>query len=148
MTGFRDDFFIMSSSERLLISGIRYNQDADSPSRQDVVSRIDGLHLGKAMIRRNPMQRSELTSSSRTTGLRTGAASTPGHNHRKALSSSPKADVCYRALPTPLGRADSTAVGPDPPKRPASSRGQIPLRDVDSHDQNCAQSCSPGFSAY
>src|SRR5262249_47342893 len=130
-------FFISSSSERVLIAGICSDQDAVSPRRQESVARIDGLHWGKATFRRNPMLRLALTSSSHKTRLRTGAASTGGHTYRTALASSPTGDVCSRAAPTPLGRAGSTAVGPDPPKRPASSRGQRPRRDVDSHAQNC-----------
>jgi hypothetical protein len=38
ITGFRDVFFIMSSSDLLLMAGIRRDPDAISPSRHDVVS--------------------------------------------------------------------------------------------------------------
>src|SRR5262252_177494 len=124
MTSLRDDFFIMSNAARLLITGIRCDQGAGTPKQHEVSSRILGRHLAQVMLRRNPRQRSALTSSSRKTGLRTGAASTPGHQHRTALSASPKADVCSRASPTPLGTADSTAVGPDPLKTPTSSARQ------------------------
>src|SRR5262249_9192404 len=146
MTSVRDAFFIMRNAECLWIGGIRCDQDTVAPTRQDVGSRITGRHLGKAMLRRNPRQRSELTSSSRKTGLRTGDASTPGHKHRIALSSSPTADVCSRVAPTPLGTAGSTTVGPDRLKTPTSSGWQRPPRDVDSHAQNCARSDSLGFS--
>jgi hypothetical protein len=138
------------------------------PRRQDVVSRIDGRHLGKAMIRRNPPQRSEQTSSSRKTGLQTAAASTPEHSHRTTLACVPTAGACCPVWPTPLGTAGSTAVGPDRRKTPTvphepglstaygnspaiSSRAsarQRPPRDVGSHDQSCARSDSLGFAAY
>ena len=98
-------------------------------------------------IRRNPTQGWGTSSSIHTRALRTGAAWTPGHNHRTTLSSVPKADVYSPVCPTPLGREGSTSVGPDPLKTPTSSARQTRPTDADSHDHNCARNGNLGFSA-
>src|SRR5215475_5328328 len=109
---------------------------------------IDYRQPGKStVIRKYSRQRAESTSASHKTGLRTGAASIPGHNRKTALSSAPTADACYRVWPTPLGTAGSTAVGPDRPETPTSSARRTPPTGVDNHDQNCARSGSLDFLA-
>src|SRR4029434_1944561 len=99
-------------------------------------------------IKKNPTQSWGETSSSRTTELRAVAAWTQGHSHRTTLSSAPTAGVCCRALPIPFETTHTRVAGSDPPKTPASSAWQTPQRDSARHAHRCAQSYSPGFSAY
>src|SRR6476619_2573876 len=99
-------------------------------------------------IKKNPTQSWGETSSSRTTGLRAVAAWTQRHRHRTTLSSAPTAGVCCRAVPIPFETTHNRVAGSDPPKTPASSAWQTPQRDAARHARSCAQSDSPGFSAY
>ena len=148
MTGFRDTFFRPSHPTPGVNAVTRRDQGATSLPRPGVVS-LDHRHCGKSIaIRRNPTPRQGPSSSIRKRALRTGAASTPGHNRRTTLSSVPKAGACSPVWPTPLGTEGSTAVGPDPLKTPTSSAQQTPPRDADTHDHNCARSDSLGFSGY
>ena len=93
-------------------------------------------------------QRREWAFAYRRIGLRTVAAWMPVHRYRTTRASAPTTGVYCPASPTPPGTRRNTAAGPGRPRTPASSAWQTPQKDAAHHGRSCAQSDSPGFSAY
>src|SRR6266853_5747396 len=97
---------------------------------------------------RHRRQREERTSSSRKTGLRATAASTPERHQSTAPGCAPTADACYPTWPKPLATRHNRVAASDPPEMPASSAWPTPPRDAARHGHHCGRSCPLGSSAY
>jgi hypothetical protein len=98
---------------------------------------------GERLISTNRSPRWESVCAGHHRGLQRDGAWTQGHKYRSRLASFPTAGACCPISPTPLGTADNTAVGFDPPKTPASSAWQTPPRGVDSRGQSCVRNELP-----